>query len=48
MTKEIFNCELDFAHQLHLKLCLNAIVEVSDRAEDAGDQLELPTLKSMV
>ena len=48
LTKEIFNCELDSAHQLHLKLCLNSIVEVSDRAEDAGDQLELATLKSLV
>ena len=48
LTKEIFNSELDFAHQNHLKLCLDSIVEVSDRAEDAGDQLELATLKSMV
>ena len=48
LTKEIFNCQLDFAHQLHLKLCLDSIVEVSDRAEDAGDQLELATLKAMV
>jgi predicted phosphate transport protein (TIGR00153 family) len=48
LTKEIFTCQLDFAHQLHLKLCLDSIVEVSDRAEDAGDQLELATLKAMV
>jgi uncharacterized protein Yka (UPF0111/DUF47 family) len=48
LTKEIFNSKLDFAHQNHLKLCLDTIVEVSDRAEDAGDQLELATLKSMV
>jgi hypothetical protein len=48
LTKQIFNSELDFAHQSHLKLCLDSIVEVSDRAEDAGDQLELATLKSMV
>ena len=48
LTKELFNCQLDFAHQLHLKLCLDSIVEVSDRAEDAGDQLELATLKAMV
>jgi predicted phosphate transport protein (TIGR00153 family) len=49
LTKEIFTSKkLDFAHQLHLKLCLDAIAEVSDRAEDAGDQLELATLKSMV
>ena len=49
LTKEIFTSKtLDFAHQLHLKLCLDAIVEISDRAEDAGDQLELATLKSMI
>lgn len=48
LTKEIFISEIDFAHKLHLKLCLDSIVEVSDRAEDAGDQLELATLKSMV
>jgi predicted phosphate transport protein (TIGR00153 family) len=49
LTKEIFTApSLDFAHKHHLKSCLDAIVEVSDRAEDAGDQLELATLKSMV
>jgi predicted phosphate transport protein (TIGR00153 family) len=48
LTKEIFISEIDFAHQTHLKHCLDSIVEVSDRAEDAGDQLELATLKSMV
>lgn len=49
LTKEIFiSPSLDFAHKHHLKNCLDAIVEVSDRAEDAGDQLELATLKSMV
>jgi predicted phosphate transport protein (TIGR00153 family) len=48
LTKEIFTSSLDFAHQLHLKHCLDFIVEVSDRAEDAGDQLELATLKSVV
>ena len=48
LTKVIFTSSQDFAHQLHLKHCLDHIVEVSDRAEDAGDQLELATLKSMV
>jgi uncharacterized protein Yka (UPF0111/DUF47 family) len=48
LTKVIFTSSEDFAHQHHLKECLNHIVEVSDRAEDAGDQLELATLKSMV
>ena len=47
LTKEIFTSNQDFAHQVHLKHGLDFIVEVSDRAEDAGDQLELATLKSM-
>ncbi len=48
LTKAIFTSDLDFARQLHMKLCLDRIVEVSDRAEDAGDQLELATLKTMI
>jgi predicted phosphate transport protein (TIGR00153 family) len=48
ITKAIFTSTMEFAHQIHLKSCLDYIVEVSDRAEDAGDQLELATLKSMV
>jgi len=48
LTKAIFTSDQDFARQLHMKLCLNRIVEVSDRAEDAGDQLELATLKTMI
>jgi predicted phosphate transport protein (TIGR00153 family) len=47
LTKAIFISSLDFAHKLHLKHCLDKIVEVSDRAEDAADQLELAALKSM-
>ncbi len=48
LTKEIFTSSLDYCHKIHLRLCLDTIVEVSDRAEDAADQLELATLKSMV
>lgn len=48
LTKEIFTSSQDFARQLHMKHCLDFIVEVSDRAEDASDQLELATLKSMM
>ncbi len=48
LTKEIFTSPLDFSHMIHLKLCLDSIVEVSDRAEDAADQLELATIKAMV
>jgi hypothetical protein len=50
LTKAIFTTEeqvLDFSHKRHLKLCLEDIVEVSDRAEDAADQLELASLKAM-
>ena len=47
LTKRIFKSNLDYGHKIHLKLCLNTIVEVSDRAEDAADQLELTTLKAM-
>lgn len=48
LTKEIFVSSLDFAQKMHLKMCLDHIGEISDRAEDAGDQLELVTLKSVV
>ena len=48
ITKKIFSSDLDYSHKIHLKLCLDTIVEVSDIAEDAADRLELVTLKSMV
>jgi predicted phosphate transport protein (TIGR00153 family) len=49
LTKAIFiSASLDFSHKIHLKQCLNTIAEVSDRAEDAADQLELVSLKTMV
>jgi predicted phosphate transport protein (TIGR00153 family) len=47
LTKAIFTSSLDFSHKIHLKQCLDTIVEVSDRAEDAADLLELAALKSM-
>ncbi|MGD9016424.1 MAG: DUF47 family protein [Desulfobacterales bacterium] len=46
LTKLIFTSSLDRGHKMHLKQCLDSIVEVSDRAEDASDQLELAALKS--
>lgn len=47
LTKAILTTSsLDHSHKMHLRLCLDTIVEVSDRAEDAADQLELVTLKS--
>jgi predicted phosphate transport protein (TIGR00153 family) len=48
VTKKIFSSDLEYSHKIHLKLCLDTIVEVSDIAEDAADRLELVTLKSMV
>ena len=48
LTKEIFTSSLEYSHKIHLKLCLDAIARVSDRAEDAADQLDLVILKSMV
>ena len=48
LTRDIFTSSLDYSHKIHLKLCLDAIVKVSDRAEDAADQLDLVILKSMV
>jgi predicted phosphate transport protein (TIGR00153 family) len=48
LTKAILTSPMDLAEKLHLRLCLESVVETSDRAEDAGEQLELATLKSMV
>ena len=48
ITKKIFSSDLEYSHKIHLKLCLDTVVEVSDIAEDAADRLELVTLKSMV
>lgn len=48
LTKEIFISSQELGQKNHLKLCLDSIVEASDRAEDAGDQLELATLKASV
>lgn len=48
LTKKIFSSELEYSHKLHLRICLDALVQVSDRAEDSADHMELVTLKSMV
>ena len=48
ITKKIFSSDLEFSHKIHLRLCLESIVNISDLAEDAADRLELVTLKSMV
>jgi uncharacterized protein Yka (UPF0111/DUF47 family) len=48
LTKAIFSSDMEFSLKIHLRLCLDGLVSVSDRAEDAADQLELVTLKSMI
>jgi predicted phosphate transport protein (TIGR00153 family) len=48
LTREIFTASLDWGHKVHLRLCLDTIVEISDRAEDAADRLELAVIKSRV
>jgi len=45
ITRDIFKTKLDCGHKLHLKLCLESIVGISDRAEDAADELEIIIIK---
>ncbi len=45
LTKVIFISAEEYSHKIHLRLCLDTITEISDRAEDAADQLELTMLK---
>ena len=47
LTKIIFTSSIDHCYKLHLRSCLGSIVEISDRAEDAADLLELAALKAM-
>jgi uncharacterized protein Yka (UPF0111/DUF47 family) len=48
LTNLVFlSSALDLSQKAHLKQCIDTIVEVSDRAEDAADQLELVTLKTV-
>ena len=45
ITRDIFKTKLDCGHKLHLKLCLESVVGISDRAEDAADELEIIIIK---
>ncbi|MCP4746221.1 MAG: DUF47 domain-containing protein [Desulfobacteraceae bacterium] len=47
ITKKIFSSHINYSLKLHLRYCLDALVQVSDKAEDAADQMELVTFKSM-
>ena len=48
IARDIFNTELDYGHKIHLTRCLESIVKVSDRAEDAADALEIMIIKGGV
>lgn len=48
LTRQIFTSALEWGHKVHLRQCLETIVEISDRAEDSADQLELAVIKSRV
>ncbi len=45
ITRGIFKTALDYGYKIHMKLCLESIVEISDRAEDAADALEIIIIK---
>lgn len=45
LTRGIFKTDLDYGHKIHLKQCLESITTISDRAEDASDQLQLIIIK---
>jgi len=48
ITRDIFKTELDYGHKIHLRLCLDSIVEIPDRAEDGADALEVMIIKGGV
>lgn len=48
LTKKIFSSDLRHSHKLHLKICIEHIVELTDRAEYSADYLEVVALKAMI
>ncbi len=48
LTKKIFSSDLAHSHKLHLKICVEHIVDLPDKAEYAADYLELVALKAMI
>ena len=48
LTKKIFTSDLRRSHKLHLKICVEHIVDITDKAEYAADYLEIVALKAMV
>lgn len=48
LTTQIFDSSLSLGEKMHLRRLLSTIVRISDVIEDAADELELVSLKSIV
>ena len=48
LTRRIFASDLDIGHKVHLRNAVAHIVRISDRAEDASEQVELVSMKALV
>ncbi len=48
LTKKIFSSDLSYSHKLHLKICTEHIVTLTDKAEYSADYLEVVALKAMI
>jgi len=48
LTKKIFSSDLPYSHKLHLKICVEHVASLTDKAESAADYLEIVALKAMI
>jgi predicted phosphate transport protein (TIGR00153 family) len=48
LTHEIFHSTLEKSEKIHLRQALRRLVAISDAAEDAADELQLISLKSII
>lgn len=48
LTKKIFSSDLEYSHKLHLRICTEHIVDMTDKAENAADFLDVVALKAMI
>jgi len=48
LTKKIFSSDMTHSHKMHLKICVENIVDLTDKAEHAADHLELVVLKATI
>lgn len=48
LTQRLFNSDMDLANKMHLKRGLTMICDISDCAEDAADEVDVVSMKSVV